>query len=189
MRIRSHRRRIALYILVCVAVSTWWWSRSVEGPDEERVERLLREPDYYLTDFVLTEMDESGQPAHTLVADNLYHYPGNETATLAQPRFALYENNNKVWDVSAAEGLVSERDRMIHLTGEVVVRHLGDDGGPDLAIHTDELYVWPDEERAETQRPVRIEHDSGVTKAIGMRADLALKRLRLLDQVRGRYEP
>lgn len=188
-RTRPDKRRLALYILIGAAVLSWWWSRSVETPDEQRVEVLRHEPDYYLTDFVLTEMNDQGRLAHSLVAENLYHYPGRESATLARPRFVLYKNDNKTWDISAAEGLVSERERFVRLNGSVVVRHLGGGGGPGIAMYTSELYIWPDEEKAETESRVRIEHDSGVTHAVGMRADLALRQVHLLSQVRGDYEP
>ena len=56
-----------------------------------------------------------------------------------------------------------------------------------LEIDTASLRVVPAKEYAETDQPVVIVTDFGVTRAIGMQADLKQQQLQLLAQVRGEY--
>jgi LPS export ABC transporter protein LptC len=56
-------------------------------------------------------------------------------------------------------------------------------------MYTEELDMWPDSRLAETRADVRIEDRNGVTRAIGMTADLARRQAALHAQVRGEYAP
>lgn len=176
-------------VLVLAALASGWWLRSVEAPPTPGSGAVRHEPDYYLTDFELTEMGPDGTPAHRLEAEDLYHYPDDASARLARPRLILYQDAGAYWDITADRGLVQERDRQILLHGEVHIRHAGVTPGEVLEIHTRDLSVWPDRRQAETAAAVRIEHRTGVTRAVGMRVDLARQRLDLLEHVQGEYEP
>ena len=49
------------------------------------------------------------------------------------------------------------------------------------------LRVVPAKQYAETDQAVTVVTDLGITRAIGMQADLQQRRLKLLAQVRGDY--
>ena len=93
------------------------------------------------------------------------------------------------WEVRATEGWLSVADELLLLKGDVrIERRPGPDNGA-VEIVTDELKVLLDKEYAETDRPVTIKHQQGVTEAVGMNASLREGRLQLLNQVRGIYVP
>jgi lipopolysaccharide export system protein LptC len=56
-------------------------------------------------------------------------------------------------------------------------------------MYTTELDVWPDSKLAETRAAVRIEERAGVTRGVGLSADLERRRTVLHADVRGEYVP
>jgi LPS export ABC transporter protein LptC len=124
-----------------------------------------------------------------LSADDMYHYPDSATSTLTRPRLLVFEDGRAAWDIAALRGVVEERARMINLRGDVVVRYSGADPSGEVRMYTEELDMWPDSRLAETRADVRIEDRNGVTRAIGMTADLARRQAALHAQVRGEYAP
>jgi lipopolysaccharide export system protein LptC len=189
MRLSIDKRLLTIALLVSTAAASWWWSRLQEMPERGRAATREKAPDYYLTGFELTEMNAAGQVDRRLSADDMYHYPDSATSTLTRPRLLVYEDGRAAWDIAAQRGVVAERARLINLRGDVRVRYNGADPSGDVQMYTDELDVWPDAKLAETRAAVRIEDGSGVTRAIGMTADLARRQAALHAQVRGEYAP
>lgn len=189
MHLSIDKRLLTVALLVAAAAASWWWSRLQETPGRGRVEVQENKPDYYLTGFELTAMNEAGKVDHRLSADDLYHYPDSATSTLTRPRLIVYEEGRQAWDIAALHGVVSERARLINLQDEVSVHYSGVTPTEDVQMYTDELDVWPDSKLAETRAAVRIEERAGVTRAIGMTADLARRQAVLHAQVQGEYAP
>jgi lipopolysaccharide export system protein LptC len=180
--------RALLFVLLVMAVAgAWWWSRDADAPDVGAATSEL--PDYSMSGFRLTEMNAAGRPGHILVAETLYHYPDRAESVLTAPVLHFFEADRPVWEISAQHGTVSDNERTVLLEGEVQVRYSAASPERGFEIRTEELYVWPDERRAETEVAVRIIQQSGITDSIGMQADLEERRMRLLSQVRGRYDP
>lgn len=175
-------------LLLAAAVSGWWMY-GVDEPAGDAQAEAADDYDYFLSFFELVEMDDAGLLKHTLNAENLYHYPERELSTLKRPRLVFYDDSRKAWEITAEQGMIHEIDRSVQLSGEVHIQYASLREGHDFEIHTDELYVWPDQRRAETGEPVRIEQQQGVTWSTGMRAELDRRVLNLLSDVRGRYEP
>ena len=59
----------------------------------------------------------------------------------------------------------------------------------ELRMDTDFITISPDQEIADTDRPVLITSDTGETRAIGMTAYYKQGRVQLKSRVRGVYEP
>lgn len=183
------RRRVTLILLlVAAAVSGWWLYRGGDAAIEDE-ERIVDEFDYSLTDFELVEMDAQGELKHTLIAENLYHYPDRELSTVARPRLLFFEGSRKAWEISAVQGLIHEIDRSVLLSGEVHIRYASVRKNQDFEVFTDQLHVWPDDSLAETGDPVTIVQDNGVTLSTGMKAELGVRRIHLLSDVRSDYVP
>lgn len=175
-------------LLLAVAASGWWLYRDDVVPMEGR-DSVVDEYDYSLSAFELLEMDEQGDLRHTLLAENMYHYPDREQSTLARPRLMFFENGRRAWEISSEQGLILESDRSVFLSGEVHIQYAGIVPNRDFEIFTDELHVWPDERLAETADPVRIVQEAGITWSTGMKAELEARRIHLLSEVRSSYDP
>ena len=182
------RRAVILVVLIVVAALSWWWSqddRRPNGPAPADVE----DSDYSFTGFVASEMGPQGALAHTLSADQVTHYPDRDISVLSNPRLDFYEGPNRTWDIAARNGLVNEEDRTVLLSGEVHVAYAGTAPGAGFDLYTEELRVWPDIRRAESEKAVKIVQEAGVIDSVGLRAELDSRQLYLLSQVRGTYAP
>lgn len=189
MRSPIDKRLLTVAALASAAAASWWWSWTQEPVERGRTGIEQQRPDYYLIGFELTEMNEEGGVDRRLVADDLYHYPDTATSTLTRPRLTLYEDGRAAWDIAAIRGMVSERERLINLQGEVAIRYSGAAPAEDVQMYANELDVWPDSKLAETRTEVRIVDRKGVTQAVGLTADLARRQTVLHSQVRGEYAP
>lgn len=189
MRLSVDLRLLTVVLLAAAAAASWWWSRQQAGPERAPEGAQADRPDYYLIGFDLAEMDAAGAVAHRLEADDVYHYPDSATSTLTRPRLIVYEDGRAAWDIAALRGTVSERERLINLQGDVRVNYHGVGPGEDVRMYTNELDVWPDSKLAETRAAVRIEERSGVTRGVGLSADLERRRTVLHADVRGEYAP
>ncbi|MCC6206811.1 MAG: LPS export ABC transporter periplasmic protein LptC [Gammaproteobacteria bacterium] len=189
MRQSVDKRLLTVMLLAAAAAASWWWSRqqvtAEHAPETARADR----PDYYLIGFELTEMDAAGAVVRRLDADDLYHYPDSATSTLTRPHLIMYEDGRAAWNIAALRGTASERERLINLQGDVRVNYSGVGPGEDVRMYTNELDVWPDSKLAETRAAVRIEERFGVTRGIGLSADLERRRAELHAEVKGEYAP
>ena len=187
MRIRIDKW---LVILVVIALSTLsWWMPFETSP----VSKLTAPPekrhiaDYYVADFDLTSMNATGHPRYRLQGRDMNHYADDDTSHVIQPQLTMYRQDVAPWFVRAEQAQVTTGGESVLLQDQVKVERLTDIPRDKLEIQTSLLTVLPAKEYAETDQPVTIVTDFGVTHAVGMKADLKQERLQLLAQVRGEY--
>jgi len=188
MALPADKRVLLLFILALAAFLSWWLSST--GPSlKPRVEKQRHDPDYYLVNFTLTTMGDDGSRKHQLSADNMFHYPDDDTASLENPHLVIFHDDADSWDIRAEHGLVSEAGKSVMLQGDVFIEQISTRSDQGMQIITRDVSVKTEEEFASTEQPITIKDRYGVTEAIGMRADLKEHRLQLMSQVRGNYQP
>lgn len=188
MRSGYNKRVIILFIFAVAAFLSWWLSST--GPSFiPRLEVKRHDPDYYLVNFTLTTMDDNGNPKHKLSADNMYHYPDDDTANLENPRLVVYQDERDSWEIRADSGLVSEEGKSVFLQGDVFANRLNSQPDHGLEIITRDLTIKPEEETASTEQAIIIKDRYGVTEGVGMHANLKERRFQLMSQVKGNYKP
>ena len=77
--------------------------------------------------------------------------------------------------------------RRLLLQGNVQVWQNRADGDK-YELSSDELVVKPEQQFAQTDKPVKISNKYGRTQAVGMKANLKTERVELLSNVRGIHE-
>ena len=189
MQLSINRRLLAAFAATVIAVLSWWLLTSVETEKGVKRGREQHVRDYYLKNFTLTGMGDNGEADHRLVASYLVHYADDDTAEVTQPYMTVLRPDGMPWEVRAAEGWLSVADQLLLLKGDVRIERRPGPDNSGVEIVTDELKVQLDKEYAETDRPVTIKQQQGVTEAVGMTASLREGRLQLLNQVKGIYVP
>ena len=134
-------------------------------------------------------MNDDGIPKHQLTADNMYHYPDDDTANLDNPRLVIYNEETDPWEIRADRGLVSEGGKSVFLQGDVFINRLDKRPDHQLEIITRDLTVETEDETASTEQAIIIKDHYGVTEGVGMQANLKERHLQLLSQVKGNYQP
>lgn len=185
----SNTRVLILLIFALAAVFSWWLSRTTLPSLMPQVDKTRHYPDYYLTNFMLTTMDDNGVPRNQLSAENMFHYSDDDTSNLEKPNLVIFQNGMDSWEIRAERGLVSEGGKAVMLAGDVFIEQVNGRSDRNLKIITSDLSIRTEEDFVTTEKPITIVDDFGVTEAVGMRADLKERRLQLMTQVRGNYQP
>lgn len=177
----------ALVTVVLGAITFWLWHKLDEDAARTLAQRP-HEPDYYLEVMVRRSMNKNGGLQDVLSADEVFHYPDDDTTELARPRMEIYNSGGYPWHVVAERGVVKADSEVIFLHGVVEIWRLDDAGQRELEIITSELRVFPEVQYAETDNAATIKSPTSVTKSRGFRANFEHNRLELLERVRSRHE-
>lgn len=175
---------LGLVLLVAALASGWslWRNRVVP----EGAAAAAGRSEYVLRDFELVSLDKSGKEAFTLRAPLLQETPGASTMDLTTPLFLLPDKDGHYWEVRSKTGWVSDNREEVRLRGEVDVRS-PDGGERPVNMKTEQLNVFPETNRASSASLVTITQPGLTMRGVGLEADLADKRYKLLSQVRSRY--
>lgn len=180
-------RYLIVLVLLLGASLSWWLMRSLEVREAPVREQVRHIPDYYLNDFTVNAMDDSGHLRYRLHADHMTHYLDDDTASLVRPNMVLFKQDGPTWNAAARRGWIGAGQKTVRLNRDVLVWRDPLVKGSGLELQTDELHIIPDRQYAETDRPVTIAQDIGITRAVGMHVFFDQGRMELLADVRGRY--
>jgi len=148
------RSRILALILAAVAAFAWWKRPVVEPGDSASAEPRERRPDYTVDRFSGTVMDDAGVPERRLTARELRHYPDDDSTELEQPLLTLFEEAAPPWLVRSNTGWISGDGAEVLMRGKVYIDREPASSIRPVHLTTRELLVRPDEEYAETDRPI-----------------------------------
>ena len=139
--------------------------------------------------------DDTGKLAYTFDAATTQHYqknPKRQTAKdytdFTSPYLVFYNDPAHPWHVQAKEGRARKNGTIIDLKGDVVAWKLDADGSRS-ELTTTYLRLKPEQQYAETNKPVMIDSAGSKTRAVGMKAFLQQDKIELLSRVRGIHEP
>jgi lipopolysaccharide export system protein LptC len=179
----------ALLPLLALLAGTYWLSQQVLPLPPTPDYKARHDPDYIVSDFSAVSLGEQGTPRFLLSAQKMEHYPDDDVTYLVEPRLTSPYRDRPPVHISAARGEVSHNGEEMFLhDGVLVVRESSGKQG-EMKIATSYLHVVPDDETADTDRPVTLTEAHGMTMAVGMKLDSRARVLKLLSHVRSQYEP
>ena len=181
----SWRTGLTAILLLAAIVCGWSvWTYSGGGADA----KVSTRSDYVLHDFELVSLDSQGKESFTLRGPRLQRDPGAKSMTLETPVFLVPDRNGAYWDVRAQRGLVPDDGKELRLRGRVVANSPAQ-VPPPTRIETEELNLFPRENRAASSATVTLTRPGLTMRGRGMRADFDRQQVSLLSDVRTRYVP
>ncbi len=179
---------LPLLLLLLFAGGSFWMLKSTQNTFPQQ-RNLAHEPDYFLDRFRTTEMDPAGAPLRRLEAATMKHYPDDDSTEIEQPRLTLFEGDQPPWRIRSEDAWLSGDGELLLLQGRVEIeREAGEQLRP-IHIVTRNLRIQPEARYAETDHELRMRSLGSWVESTGMRAWLGQPmRLKLLSNVRGRYE-
>ncbi|MDX9950898.1 MAG: LPS export ABC transporter periplasmic protein LptC [Methylophilaceae bacterium] len=180
---------LPLALLAILAMLTFWIDYSVQAPEPKVDGSNRHDPDYILNNFVTTRTDENGDLRYRLTAEEMRHYPDDDTTELELPHFTRFEVDKPFTQIEGKKGFVSSDAERIEFVDDVKVVRQAYNGKGEMVVVTDRLDVFPDEERAVTDRPVVItQAPKTVIHATGMIYDKKKQTVELKNRVKAHYE-
>ncbi|MCP3868951.1 MAG: LPS export ABC transporter periplasmic protein LptC [Gammaproteobacteria bacterium] len=170
-----------------LAAGSWWLLQY--NTEEPSYSPLPHSPDFILEQFTATTMGLNGLPDKRLSAEEMRHYPDDDSTELIKPRMTVFEEKNPPWRITSDTGWISGDREIVLLNGKVQIdREEAPDIKP-LHLTTTNLTIHPEQNYAETEEYVYLESRNSWAESTGMQTWFKKPvRIKLLADVRGRYE-
>lgn len=178
-----------LAVLALLASLTLWIEHVVQPPVPKPDGSSRHDPDYILNNFSTLKTDKNGNLRHGLAAEEMRHFPDDDSTLLKRPRFTQFAADKPVTKIEGERGHVTSDGKNVYFMDNVkVVRGATRQKG-ELTVLTDYLHIIPDEDIAKTDRPVTIlQAPKTVIHGTGMLYNKKQGTLQLYSKVRVHYE-
>lgn len=160
-----------LSLLAALAVLSFWLRYATELPDERRDGKHRHDPDFIIHDSVLRKLDSSGQLQYTLNSAVIRHYPDDESTDMSKPHLIYQYPTRPSVTIRAERGHATKEGEQVDLYENVHLTRTATAKDPEMNGYTDQLTVFPDDEKAFTKSPVLITKGQSWLKGVGMQVD------------------
>lgn len=184
---RNVQQALPLLILILLVGLTMWLERATRVDDRPSSGKSRHDPDVIVDNFTVRRFDPSGQVQHTLTAQQLRHYPDDDTTELDKP-LLLYRGKQSPTRISAERALLMKDGNEAILRDNVRVLREASPGNPEMTLETSVLNVYPDDEIARTDKPVKLTQGKSVAHGVGMVADRVKQTYILESRVKATLE-
>ncbi len=147
------------------------------------------EPDYYVEDFALTRLSQTGAPMFRMSGERLLHYPDDDSSEFFKPFLVSLDPAKPVVTLRADRGDASAAGERTHLHDNVLLTRAAEGTKPELRVATDYVLVLANEDIARTDRPVKITYGKSSLTGVGMEFNNSTRVLNVLSNVRGVWAP
>ena len=182
------RSLLPVLVLLALALLSTVYLFSLEADLRPGAQGEARAPKLIGNGLRTTLVSDTGQPARRLVAASAVEGPGESGTDMVGPRLVLYEQGEQATAARSRTGWLSSDYQLLLLLNSVEIESFPGPERTEGRLITEYLEVYPETNRAATDRPVRITSPGHVVDAVGMRADLERNIVELLSEVKGRHE-
>lgn len=135
---------------------------------------VKNDPDLYMLNATVTQLDSTGQVHHKIIAERFTHFPLTDVTALISPQIKMYPSPpGAPWDISSKNGrLLSQsvyREEVVELWDDVLAIQLKE-RGEFLNIQSQSLTVHTNKDFIETNDKVFVDDNGGRTTAAAMKA-------------------
>lgn len=174
-----------LFIITGIAA---WVTLSHRGQQESPSEAATL-PDAYMEDVVATIMNKQGKMTMKIETPKVIHYGNYDVAQFTTPHLTIYRKSPQPWYVTSLHAKTMHGFDKIDFWDDVVIHHSADENSPATLIKTTSLIVHPNEQTAETDKPITLIQPNLTVDGTGMFANMNTGYVKLLKQARGEYVP
>jgi len=175
-------------LLAAVAGVTVWLDRQLQPPEHTGESKARHDPDYIAENFSATRTGPDGGPRYTLSARRMVHYPDDDTTYLDAPKLVNFRDSRVAVTVTSKNAMLSSNGENVYLTDNVRLVRSAYADKSEMTMLTSYLHVVPDDDIAETDKPVHIQDANTLITSVGLEFNNRTRILKLLSNVRGRYE-
>jgi lipopolysaccharide export system protein LptC len=175
-------------LLLLLAALTWWLESKVQAPAARVDGGSRHDPDTYIEGFAAARMNPDGTKRYELKGKRLVHYPDDNSTELQAPQLVYFNYAQAPVTVKADMAQIARGGDDVYFSGNVQVVRSAFRSNPELGVLTTYLHVMPEQELARTDKVVTIVEGNSTASSVGLEFDNKTRQLRLLSQVKARYE-
>ena len=175
-------------LLAVMAAMTVWLDRQVQPPERSRDGKARHDPDYIVEELAATRFGPDGLARYSLSARRMVHYPDDDTTHLEAPKLVNFSGTSATVTVTSKTAMISSNGENAYLTDDVRLVRAAYADKSELTVQTSYLHIIPDADIARTDKPVRVADARILITAVGLEFNNQTRILKLLSNVRGRYE-
>lgn len=175
--------------LLLLLAATYWLNQQVQPLPPKPDNSKRHAPDFIISAFSATTLNEHGMPRFLISAQKMVHYPDDDSTHLDEPKLSSFNAGRPPVHAFARQGEVSSKGDEIFLRDEVKLVRAASATQSEMTLTTAYLHVVPDQDLADTDRPITLVDARSTLRAVGMRFDNKTRVVKLLAQVRSEYDP
>lgn len=178
----AHRFRlsIGMVLVLLAALGSFYLLELLNREGEQmRAEQRANEPDYIIEHFSFVRLSKEGKPSYIIAGDKLTHRPVDDSSEIDKPRVHGVAEGKPPVEIVAKTARVDDTNSRVTLNGTVTVDRAAAPNVLPLRLATEKLVVFPDEDRMETDQPVKLKLGETTASANSMRANNATLQLHL----------
>ncbi|MCD6045408.1 MAG: lptC [Gammaproteobacteria bacterium] len=174
-------------LLLLAIVSFLGWYQFKTNPSTAKTAASI---DAFAIGIQGVQFDELGQKQGEMDSPKLLHFARDDSSVLTTPLITLYSKDNKApWSISSQTGKTFNGTEKVDLIDNVVIHQSPGAQNQDTTITTSLLHIFPNQQLANTDKPVTLVQSGVKITSVGMNAYLDQKHVTLLSQARGFYDP
>jgi lipopolysaccharide export system protein LptC len=190
----AHRWRLATLMItgVVFALGSFWLVQVINrGETGAQGDVPKTEPDYIVEKFSFVRMTKTGQPRYIVSGDKLTHQPSDDSLDVVQPVVLnLGEKQPQPpMTMHAKRGHIDQANSVVDLMGDVDIQRPQQGTVKSLALKTEALTLFTDEDRMETKQPFQMVMGTTTVAGVGMKANNATGQLDVQSRMQLSFAP
>jgi lipopolysaccharide export system protein LptC len=173
--------------LITLIFSVWFFSNLNNNAQQKNHESSTI--DTTITELTVRQYNANGLLANLLTTPLLEHLPQENIHLLTTPHIIIQQDEQPAWEIDSKKAKSFEGGKRITFMEQVVVHQKTGEKTPESTLKTEEVTYYPKEKKATTDLFVTFEQPGNTVQSMGMNAYLDEKRVELLHQARGSYDP
>ncbi len=177
----AHRWRLLAVMMtgVFLALGSFWLAQMLDDQGAAiSADAFRNEPDYIVEKFSFVRMTPDGQPRYLISGEKLVHRPIDDSVDIDKPLVKHVAAGQPLMTIDAERARIDHGNTQVHLKGDVDVDRKGMGTVKPMKLETEELTVFPDEDRMTSPGEVLVAMERATIRGTGMQADNAAQTLR-----------
>lgn len=181
------RTYITLVLVIIIGILSLWFQEDGKQQLKDIIQPGERFPDYFMENFSVTNMDDTGQVSYQLNATKMLHFAEDDSAELEQP-LIKFKQNDESFTLQATRAIYHKNKNLVHLYDKVIIHRQSAQPKDELFIYTDYLKIDTMSKVAENEHPSRVKTAQAELNTVGILIDSVQGKLVLKSQVKGVYK-
>jgi lipopolysaccharide export system protein LptC len=178
----AHRFRLSvgMILVLTAALGSFYLLELLNRAGEQmQADKRANEPDYIIENFSFVHMSKEGKPSYIIAGDKLTHRPIDDSSVVDKPRLHSLAADKPPMEILSQTARVDQGNSRVTLNGTVTIDRAEAPNAKSLHMATEKLVVFPDEDRMETDLPVKMKIGEMTATANSMRANNATREMHL----------